>query len=146
MFGARADRAAIALVLPLLVTTAACAPPPAPKNTPIDGEAPAQPDWFTPAPVQLPRAAIDTIDDPAALPKEGADGKGGDGRSSGPAPNLPSFVGAQGFGAKATGGRGGKVIKVTTLAPSGAGSLQAALDVPGPRIVVFAVSGVFAVV
>jgi hypothetical protein len=34
------------------------------------------------------------------------------------------------------------VIKVTTLAASGPGSLQAALDVAGPRIIVFAVSGV----
>lgn len=129
------------MVLPLLLATVACAPPTAPKNTPIDGEAPAQPDWFTPEPVALPKAAIDTIDDPAALPKEG-DAKGGAGKASGPAPDLPAFVGAQGFGAKATGGRGGKVVKVTTLAPSGAGSLQAALDLPGPRIVVFAVSGV----
>src|SRR5215213_3736680 len=55
---------------------------------------------------------------------------------------LPAFPGAEGPGAAATGGRGGKVIKVTTLAPTGAGSLQAALDATGPRIIVFAVSGV----
>ncbi len=53
-----------------------------------------------------------------------------------------AFPGAEGFGARATGGRGGQVIKVTTLAASGPGSLQAALDVAGPRIIVFAVSGV----
>jgi pectate lyase len=41
-----------------------------------------------------------------------------------------------------TGGRGGQVIKVTTLAASGPGSLQAALDVDAPRIIVFEVSGV----
>jgi hypothetical protein len=34
------------------------------------------------------------------------------------------------------------VLKVTTLATSGVGSLQWALDQPGPRIIVFAVSGV----
>jgi pectate lyase len=53
-----------------------------------------------------------------------------------------AFPGAEGFGARATGGRGGRVIKVTNLGTSGAGSLQAALDVNAPRIVVFAVSGV----
>jgi len=34
------------------------------------------------------------------------------------------------------------VIRVTTLAPSGPGSLQAALDADGPRTIVFTVSGV----
>ncbi len=58
-----------------------------------------------------------------------------------PQPVL-AFPGAEGFGAQATGGRGGRVIKVTTLAASGPGSLQEALDQGEPRIVVFAVSGV----
>ncbi len=55
---------------------------------------------------------------------------------------LPAFPGAVGFGALATGGRGGKVLKVTTLAATGPGSLHAALSETGPRIVTFAVSGV----
>ena len=55
--------------------------------------------------------------------------------------SLPAFPGAQGFGAVASGGRGGQVYKVTTLAANGVGSLQWALDQPGPRIIVFAVSG-----
>jgi hypothetical protein len=37
---------------------------------------------------------------------------------------LPAFPGAEGFGAMATGGRGGQVIYVTTTAASGPGSLQ----------------------
>ena len=37
---------------------------------------------------------------------------------------LPAFPGAEGFGANARGGRGGRVIRVTTLKPSGPGSLQ----------------------
>jgi pectate lyase len=55
---------------------------------------------------------------------------------------LPAFPGAEGFGAASIGGRGGRVIKVTNLDPSGPGSLQEACETPGPRIVVFEVSGV----
>ena len=54
-----------------------------------------------------------------------------------PGQSLPAFPGAEGFGAIATGGRGGEVYKVTTLAARGTGSLQWALDQPGPRIIVF---------
>ena len=54
---------------------------------------------------------------------------------------LPAFPGAEGMGAMTTGGRGGKVIYVTTLAAEGPGSLAEALKTPGPRIVLFAVSG-----
>src|SRR5918999_1523995 len=55
---------------------------------------------------------------------------------------LPAFPGAEGFGAVAKGGRGGRVIKVTTLKPDGPGSLSAACREAGPRVVVFDVSGV----
>ena len=58
------------------------------------------------------------------------------------ADDLLAFPGAQGAAAHTPGGRGGKILRVTTLAPSGPGSLLAALEADGPRIVVFEVGGV----
>src|SRR5262245_38927551 len=55
---------------------------------------------------------------------------------------LPAFPGAEGFGAFAKGGRGGRVIVVTSLKSNGPGSLQEACAAEGPRTIVFAVSGV----
>lgn len=54
---------------------------------------------------------------------------------------LPAFPGAEGFGSTAVGGRGGKIIYVTNLNPSGPGSFRNACEAEGKRIVVFAVSG-----
>jgi pectate lyase len=63
------------------------------------------------------------------------------------APALVAFPGAEGFGAGATGGRGGDVVIVDTLEPFGPGSLGDALAPKDckPRTVVFAVSGVIEV-
>jgi pectate lyase len=55
---------------------------------------------------------------------------------------IPAFPGAWGGGMLATGGRGGRVIAVTSLADSGPGSLREAVTAAGPRIVVFRVAGI----
>src|SRR5262245_48489192 len=53
---------------------------------------------------------------------------------------IKSFPGAEGFGAVATGGRGGTIYHVTNLSDSGAGSFRDAVSQPN-RIVVFDVGG-----
>ncbi|MFP4250402.1 MAG: hypothetical protein ACLFU7_12130, partial [Armatimonadota bacterium] len=55
---------------------------------------------------------------------------------------LPAFPGAEGFGADTPGGRGGRVIEVTTLDRDGPGSFNEAIRAEGPRIIVFRVAGV----
>lgn len=58
------------------------------------------------------------------------------------ATGAAAFPGAVGWAADTPGGRGGTIIRVTTLAPDGPGSLLEALRAKGPRIVVFEVGGV----
>ncbi len=64
---------------------------------------------------------------------------------------LPAFPGAEGFGAATPGGRGGKVLLVTTLEDYDParqspvrGSLREACCSSGPRVIVFRVSGTIA--
>jgi pectate lyase len=59
-----------------------------------------------------------------------------------PAPEQVAFPGAVGWAASTPGGRGGEILRVTRLEADGPGSLRAALDHDGPRIIVFEVAGV----
>ena len=53
-----------------------------------------------------------------------------------------AFPGALGWASATPGGRGGEIIRVTNLNSEGPGSLRAAIEAEGPRIVVFEVGGV----
>jgi hypothetical protein len=59
-----------------------------------------------------------------------------------PQAKIPAFPGAEGGGAYSFGGRGGKVLVVTSLEDSGPGTLRWACEQGGARIVVFNVAGI----
>lgn len=59
------------------------------------------------------------------------------------APAAPlAFPGAMGWAATTPGGRGGQILRVTTLAADGPGSFREAVEAEGARIIVFEVGGV----
>ena len=58
-----------------------------------------------------------------------------------PRAELVAFPGAEGAGRLASGGRGGRVLRVTTLDDSGPGSLRAAIETRGPRTIIFDIGG-----
>lgn len=55
---------------------------------------------------------------------------------------LAVFPGAEGFGTTTRAGRGGQILRVTSLAESGPGTLREALSTAGPRTIVFEIGGV----
>jgi pectate lyase len=69
---------------------------------------------------------------------------------SAPQPTVPgeavagpaAFHDAVGYGVHAQGGRGVRIIQVTTLDDAGTGSLRACIDAAGPRVCVFRIARV----
>jgi hypothetical protein len=61
-----------------------------------------------------------------------------------PAGQPLAFPGAEGAGAHSQGGRGGQVLRVTTLADSGPGSLREAVETRGSRTIIFDIGGTIA--
>lgn len=59
-----------------------------------------------------------------------------------PIAGKKAFPAALGYGAVSAGGRGGRIIYVTTLADGGPGSLRSCIDYKFPRVCVFRVNGV----
>jgi hypothetical protein len=141
----RASRVHDAPAVAITVTIGAAAratavPTPVPVQTP--GAAPATPPPATPASVvqptvvPTPTPATPPPATPAATPRPTV--------APTPAPVLPpapAVTGAIGYGSATVGGAGGRTIAVTTLADSGTGSLRAALEADGPRVIVFSVGG-----
>jgi hypothetical protein len=115
----------------LLIELSACGNPTPPPITPAPFEQP-----NTPIIPTLVPTAVDTHQSPVPTAPP----------SVTVATDIPAFPGADGFGAIATGGRGGVVIYVTTLDPDPEGqvegSLNWALRQAGPRTILFKVSGV----
>ena len=58
------------------------------------------------------------------------------------APQTPAFPGAEGYGSRSKGGRGGRIMQVVSLADAGPGTLRECIEAIGPRTCVFRVSGV----
>ncbi|MFO0645793.1 MAG: hypothetical protein U0326_06115 [Polyangiales bacterium] len=123
----------------------------APRDVAMTVDASAPRDVAMTADASAPRDVATTVDAPTAPPTSPSPGVSvapalgqlttRQVPTIAPTGGLKAFPGADGFGASATGGRGGRVIFVTTLAPTGPGSLTEALEATGPRYVLFRVSG-----
>lgn len=55
---------------------------------------------------------------------------------------VPAFSASSGLYTLTKGGQGGRIVRVTSLSADGEGSLKAALEQAGPRIIVFEVGGI----
>ena len=113
---------------PLTVVAGESVPqdPPVDPEAPVDPETPVEPEPDDPVVPGNPSEYYEQFKIPAWEDEHG---------------KALAFPGAEGGGMYTTGGRGGKVIHVTTLADKGAGSLREALSQKGARTIVFDVAG-----
>jgi pectate lyase len=100
----------------------------------------------SPSPRATPTVAPSTTPPPSvsptASPSAPAPAASASPEPSSPPPSPPVADGpVVGYGSGTVGGAGGRQLAVTTLSDSGAGSLRAALEASGPRIVTFRVAG-----
>ena len=124
------------LATPVATPTLAGTPTPA-QGTPVPAVQPTAAPTIAPAATPVPATPVPATPVPTVRPTPTT------APTPVPAPpdEAPAAGTAIGYGSGSVGGTGGRVISVTTLADSGAGSLRAALEADGPRIVVFAVGG-----
>jgi hypothetical protein len=125
--GRRAREAMLASVTVHVVAAVAVADTPAPTPTASATATPTVRPTQTASPT--PTAAQVATPPPTATPQPS---------EPPPPPGSGTVVG---YGAGTVGGAGGRQLAVTTLADSGPGSLRAALEASGKRVVVFRVAG-----
>lgn len=89
-----------------------------------------------------PGAEETPVTDPAGNEEAPANEEEPPGDDEPSAEEPPTPPGTRVFGDETLGGIGGTVIRVTTLAPMGTGSLGEALALEGPRVIVFEVGGI----
>ncbi|HEX6292697.1 MAG TPA: DNRLRE domain-containing protein [Herpetosiphonaceae bacterium] len=134
--------------VPTVVPTLPPAPSPSAAPTQQPTAAPTQQPTAVPSPSAAPTQQPTAVPSPSAAPTQQPTAAPTQQPTAAPTqapPKVPAaavaFPGAEGHGSATPGGRGGRIIYVTTLADSGPGSLRSALEASGPRMVLFRVAG-----
>jgi len=82
-----------------------------------------------------------TVQAHARIRFPGAPGEAPQRLPASPSAAIPAFPGAEGFGAQSVGGRGGRVMLMTSLNDRGPGTLRACVEASGPRTCIFRTGG-----
>jgi hypothetical protein len=129
----RRHRVSVASATPLATLTVDVKDGDVAAETPVPDATPAQ--TPEPTPRSRPEATPTPKPTPEATPRPDSTPRPPDPQQG------PVDSAVVGYGAGTKGGAGGRQMAVTTLADDGPGSLRAALEASGPRIVVFKVGG-----